>query len=431
MKFHRAGVAADPAEFRAGVAGSRSTAAGHRTPPTTAEARTSPATAAARRLNAISVKDEGVLVGCEGDDAVSGWVGSCRVWDWAGLGTSGAGESTMEDQRKRTLEALERRFAQAKAELQTQQQKSKKRPAEVKERVVANIESSSPDSTVKKSFSSTPSRKGNFFSGHHTSKQDVEVIEPAYFNLSHSVDENLLPTNVEVSDRKLTVDRVLHELFQHGDSAQKYMQGSKSMKIENTILLDNYVQRNGMSSGCLSRALKNGSKRSKKHMSIKQHKRSGSFDLPKEFHNFALFKPMHEKWKSYVVQLLKIVGKDQLPQCFLNADLHGAIILVVQCKVPAYVGIHGIMVRETKETFGIITQDNKFRETWSRDYNLGMCPIYLKIFGTPWAVSRKPSRCINLGPIVDLELTEQPKEQREERQAAGSRLGEASTGRHL
>ncbi|KAL0375112.1 UNVERIFIED_CONTAM: hypothetical protein Sradi_3426900 [Sesamum radiatum] len=289
----------------------------------------------------------------------------------------------MEDQRKRTLEALERRFAQAKAELQTQQQRSKKRPAEDKERVASNIESSSPDSAVKKSFSGAPTRK------------DVEVIEPAYFNLSHRVDENLLPTNIEVSDRKLAVDRVLHELFQHGDSAQKYMQGSKSMKIENTILLDNYVQRNGMSSGGLTRALKNGSKRSKKHMSVKQHKRSGTFDLPEEFHKcvscFELFKPMHEKWKSYILQLLKNVGKDQLPQCFLNADLHGAVILGLTtllflrplsmcvnaidainvektqtrifstCKVPAYVGIHGIMVRETKETFGIITQDNKFR----------------------------------------------------------------------
>ncbi|KAL0409883.1 UNVERIFIED_CONTAM: hypothetical protein Slati_3578000 [Sesamum latifolium] len=252
----------------------------------------------------------------------------------------------MEDQRKRTLEALERRFAQAKAEVQTQQQRSKKRPAEDKERVASNIESSSPDSTVKKSFSGTPSKKGNFSFSGHTSKQDVEVIEPAYFTLSHCVDENLLPTNVEVSDRKLTVDRVLHELFQHGDSSQKYMQGSKSMKIENTILLDNYVQRNGMSSGGLTRALKNGSKRSKKHMPVKQHKRSGSLDLPKEFHK-----------------------KDQLPQCFLNADLHGAVILVVQCKVADYVGIHGIMVRETKETFGIITQDNKFR---GDAYVLGM-----------------------------------------------------------
>ncbi|KAL0283082.1 UNVERIFIED_CONTAM: hypothetical protein Sradi_7241100 [Sesamum radiatum] len=100
--------------------------------------------------------------------------------------------------------------------------------AEDKERVASNIESSSPDSAVKKSFSGAPTRKGNFSFSGHTSKQDVEV-----------------------SDRKLAVDRVLHELFQHGDSAQKYMQGSKSMKIENTILLDNYVQRNGMSSGGL------------------------------------------------------------------------------------------------------------------------------------------------------------------------------------
>ncbi|KAK4419168.1 hypothetical protein Salat_2329600 [Sesamum alatum] len=256
-------------------------------------------------------------------------------------------------------------------------------------------------SEVKKSFSGTSSRKGNFSFLGHTSKQDVEVIEPAYLNLSHSVDENLLRTSVEVSDRKLTVDRVLHELFQHGDSAQKYMQGSKTMKIENTILLDNYVQKSGKSTGGLMRALKNGSKRSKKHMSVKQHKQSGSFDLPKEFHNFELFKPMHEKWKSYILQLLKIIGKDQLPQCFVNADLHGAVILVVQCKVAACVGIHGIMVRETKETFGIITQDNKFRETWSHDYyivgSLGPFQKSIQMY-EPWA------------PVVDLELTEQPKD---------------------
>ncbi|PIN18476.1 Ribonuclease P [Handroanthus impetiginosus] len=267
----------------------------------------------------------------------------------------------MEDQKRRTMEALERRFAQAKSELQTQQQKGKKRSIEDNERVATNSQSPSADSTVKKPFSSTSSKKGNFSFVGHTSKKDVEVNEPAYSKLSHSVHENLLSTGVQVSDAKIKVDRVLHELFQHGDSAQKYMQGSKSMKIEHTILLDNYVPKSGMSIGGHIRALQNGSKRSRKHMSMKQHKRSGSFDFPKEFHNFEIFKPMHEKWKSYVQQLLKIVGKDQLAQCFLNADLHGAIILVVQCKVASYVGIHGIMVRETKETFGIITEDNKFR----------------------------------------------------------------------
>lgn len=37
------------------------------------------------------------------------------------------------------------------------------------------------------------------------------------------------------------------------------------------------------------------------------------------------------------------------------------VCVVVQCKIAGYVGIHGIMVRETKETFGIVTQDNKFK----------------------------------------------------------------------
>ncbi|KAL3642549.1 hypothetical protein CASFOL_013364 [Castilleja foliolosa] len=267
----------------------------------------------------------------------------------------------MEDQKRRTLEALERRFAQAKTEVENKQHKTKKRPIEVEDKV-ANIESSVADSTPKKPRRDASARKGNFsFSGHNTSKNDTEVNEPAYFKLSHPVDKNLLPSGVEVSDGKVTVNRVLHELLQHGDAAQKYIQGSKNLKIENTILLDNFVQKISMSSGGRNRALQNGSKRSKKHMSLKQHKLTGSFDLPKEFHNFETFKPMHDKWKGYVQQLLKIVGKDQLAQCFLNADLHGAIILVVECKTVSYVGTRGIMVRETKETFGIITQDNKFR----------------------------------------------------------------------
>lgn len=70
----------------------------------------------------------------------------------------------MEDQRRRTLEALERRFAQAKAEVvqtqQTQQQRSKKRPFENKQKITSNVEPSSADSAVKKPFSQSSSRKG-------------------------------------------------------------------------------------------------------------------------------------------------------------------------------------------------------------------------------------------------------------------------------
>lgn len=87
------------------------------------------------------------------------------------------------------------------------------------------------------------------------------------------------------SDRKTAVDHILHQLFQHGDSAQKYMQGSKSMKIDNFILLDNFVPKSSSSRSRIQ-ALKSHSKRSKKHMSLKQLKKCGSFNLSHEFHKW-------------------------------------------------------------------------------------------------------------------------------------------------
>ncbi|KAK9290405.1 hypothetical protein L1049_008574 [Liquidambar formosana] len=275
----------------------------------------------------------------------------------------------LEDQKKRTLDALERRFAVAKAELLQQQQKNKRRFQGEDERVAHNANDSSSiassahlsDTSVKPS-SNTSSKKGNLFFSARSTAQDVEANGPTYAQLSHPVNENLLTTNIKISGRKGSmVDKILHDLLQSGDSAQKYMQGSRSMKIDNWILLDNLVQGRGASVGARIRALQSYSKRSKKHMSMKQHKRIGSFELPQELHKFDIFKPMHEQWKGYMMQLLKNIGKNQLAQCLLSADLHGAIVTVAECKIAAFTGVSGIMIRETVETFGIITQDDKFR----------------------------------------------------------------------
>ncbi|KAG2409642.1 uncharacterized protein HKW66_Vig0003070 [Vigna angularis] len=163
------------------------------------------------------------------------------------------------------------------------------------------------------------------------------------------------------TERRGSIDGILHELLQKGDAAQKYMQGSGNMKIDNWILLDNFVQGRVLSSSSQTRALQIHSKRSKKHMSMRQHKKCGSLYLPQEFQKFDIFKPMHEMWKDYLMLLLKSTGKNQLTQCLLGADLHGAFILVVKCKITYFTRIHGIMIRETAEAFGIITEDDKFR----------------------------------------------------------------------
>ncbi|XP_057984110.1 ribonuclease MRP protein subunit POP4 isoform X5 [Malania oleifera] len=255
-----------------------------------------------------------------------------------------AAEPVVQDQRKHTLEALERRFAVAKAEL-TQQQHKNKRQFREDQRDIHSIGSSSTGPSLHltdASISPSPtasSKKGNFSFSGYTTLQDAEATGPAYSQLSHPVHENLLTENVKMSSRTgSTVNNILHEMLQKGDSAQKYMQGSKSLKIDNWILLDNFIQGRGASYAACTKVLQNQSKRSKKHLSISQHKKLGSFDLPQELHK-----------------------KNQLAQCLLNADLHGAIILVVECKISAFTGARGIMIRETAETFGIISQDNKFR----------------------------------------------------------------------
>ncbi|GAA0158818.1 endoribonuclease [Lithospermum erythrorhizon] len=261
-----------------------------------------------------------------------------------------------EDQKKRTLDALELRFKQAEAEVRFQQQKDKKRPLE--EKVKLQRDNKSPRKDASTVALNVPRMKGNVIFIGHAVRQDLDLSNTAYSELFHPVNENLATAD-KITNPKSTVDYILHDYFQHGDVAPKFLQG----RINETdkILLDNYEKKGGMSGAAQSRAPKRHAKQSKKHASHKQHKKLGSFDLPTEYHNFDLFRPLHDMWKSYITQLVKIIGKDQLGKCLLNADLHGAIILVADCKVSALRGVRGIVIRDSAETFGIITQDNKFR----------------------------------------------------------------------
>ncbi|XP_077212334.1 ribonuclease P family protein [Tasmannia lanceolata] len=284
------------------------------------------------------------------------------------------GNPVVSDQKKRTSEALKRRFALAETQLlQNQPVKNKKLSSQhqqwQQEEQQGQSKLSSPlppppfepqTSSVSTTFPFPSSSK----------KQDVEADGPAYYQLSQPLHENLLTATggIQLSSRRgrSVADKIVNELLQNGDSAQKYTQGSKSIKIGNWLLLDSLVHGRSASTDARSRAgLRSHSKRSKGHMSLRQHRKCGSFDLPVEFHNFDMFKPMHEMWKDYTSELLKDVGAHQLAQCLHTADLHGAILLVVECKTVALIGVTGIMIRETMETFGIITQDNRVRGTSS------------------------------------------------------------------
>ncbi|XP_028552792.1 ribonuclease P protein subunit p29 isoform X2 [Dendrobium catenatum] len=164
-----------------------------------------------------------------------------------------------------------------------------------------------------------------------------------------------------VSNKADIVNKVVYDILQHGEEWNKFRRTSLKKKIDHCLLLDNFVPNVGVSMDARAKALRSHSKRSQKHMSLRQHRKCGTFDMPKELHKFELFKPMHDMWKAYILELLEESSKKQLAQCLLTADLHGAFVVVVECKTRSFVGISGIMIRETAETFGIIKQDNHFR----------------------------------------------------------------------
>ncbi|KAL5711278.1 ribonuclease P [Ranunculus cassubicifolius] len=253
------------------------------------------------------------------------------------------------EQKKRTLDALERRFANARTEVEQQQQKNKKRPYEVSQKLneVLSKSSVSHDQPQLESFK-TPK-----------AKKDIDGNDCTYSQICQPLHESLLSAGVQLSSNQM-VDNVLHELLQNGD-AVRYGGGIGNKKLDGWLHLDSVAKRDPEAIR-KAKDLKSHLKRCTRHMSMKQHKKCGSFDLPQELHKYELFEPMHELWKDYILKLTKNIGDiQQIAQRLLSADLHGAILQVVESKVTSFTGVRGIMVRETAETFGVITLENKFR----------------------------------------------------------------------
>ncbi|XP_062179896.1 ribonuclease MRP protein subunit POP4-like [Phragmites australis] len=276
--------------------------------------------------------------------------------------------STISDQKKRTLEALKQQHAAAKAKkLQDEQLKCQKKNHvnTPKPKFDAPRKGKVPEFTPCRTSAQPTSNKGVAFSSssrqQKPSTSSGEESNPVYAELSCAIHDNLFQDGISELDSTEVVRSVIYDIIQKGGDTGKITKGAKKLKLEKGILLDNYVRRGPRLVDAQARSLLIQSKRSKRHMSLKQHKKCGSFDLDGTFHKFDLYKPMHEMWKEYIRELNRISPKKQLPENLLSADLHGALLIVAECKAASYQGVSGIMIRDTAETFGIISEDNHFR----------------------------------------------------------------------
>ncbi|KAF7620248.1 putative ribonuclease P complex subunit Pop4 [Aspergillus flavus] len=105
-------------------------------------------------------------------------------------------------------------------------------------------------------------------------------------------------------------------------------------------------------------------------LSAREKRVSGIYDLPKEECKHAIFKGLHAMWVEYMRDVLDIGGRKAEEvnvtalshgSKLVSADFHGAEVEVVRSRCAGRVGVRGIVVRDTKFTFVVVTEGDEVK----------------------------------------------------------------------
>lgn len=119
------------------------------------------------------------------------------------------------------------------------------------------------------------------------------------------------------------------------------------------------------------RALKERQEKARKRSKLKPRPLSaakkralGLYEIPKAQQQYSIYEGLHGLWIGYMREILGVNGGTgfvtaaSAGQMLASADMHGAILEVVRSRCVSRVGLKGIVVRDTKYTFEIITEKN-------------------------------------------------------------------------
>lgn len=101
-----------------------------------------------------------------------------------------------------------------------------------------------------------------------------------------------------------------------------------------------------------------------KPLSAKQRRKLGLHDIPRKGQKYTTFVPLHNLWLGYVREILGAevyTGGQGAAAKLSAADFHGAEIEVVRSGCVGRVGIKGIVVKDTRFVFEVITAKNKIK----------------------------------------------------------------------
>ncbi|KAI4247798.1 MAG: hypothetical protein LQ352_006099 [Teloschistes flavicans] len=105
-----------------------------------------------------------------------------------------------------------------------------------------------------------------------------------------------------------------------------------------------------------------------KSLSAKEKRVTGIYDVPKDLQKHHIYVPLYRMWIRYIWDILGMVKGEAhwvtaqgAGTKLTSADFHGAKVMVVRSKCVSMVGLRGIVLRDTKFTFQIITQQNELK----------------------------------------------------------------------
>ncbi|XP_045192955.2 ribonuclease P protein subunit p29-like [Mercenaria mercenaria] len=109
--------------------------------------------------------------------------------------------------------------------------------------------------------------------------------------------------------------------------------------------------------------------RCRNSLSARDRRKLKVFDIKKDGHKFEEYVPLHRLWQDYMRDILdipryasEVAGqKKENNERLLKADYHGCMIVVRKTRCPSLLGLAGIVLMETRNTFKVVTKENKIK----------------------------------------------------------------------
>ncbi|KAK4615366.1 Ribonuclease P protein subunit p29 [Fulvia fulva] len=156
-----------------------------------------------------------------------------------------------------------------------------------------------------------------------------------------------------------------------------------------------------------------------KPLNAKQKRALCIFDIPKSQRKYSIYEPLHTLWCSYIREILGItagrayIDGNSAGPLLVSADYHGALVEVVRSRCPSRVGLKGVVVRDTKFTFDVITEKDQIK-TVPKEHTVfrlevpfeeeGKKPVGFEVYGSHFE-TRAPDRANKkFRPHYDVDL---------------------------